>query len=142
MKHSEDDISLYYIGIDPGKNTGIAIWNSSNKSFIKLDTVLIHEAFDIVMGIKKGNIKIIFEDARLRTWYGNATKERLQGVGSIKRDCTIWEDFLLAKSIPYSKQKPKSGMTKWDADYFKKITGWTERTSEHSRDAAILVYGL
>ena len=31
-------------------------------------------------------------------------------------------------------------MTKSKADTFKKLTGWTGRTNEHARDAAMLVF--
>ena len=34
----------YLIGLDPGKNTGIAVWNTDTQSFETVDTVLIHEA--------------------------------------------------------------------------------------------------
>jgi hypothetical protein len=37
--------------------------------------------------------------------------------------------------------KPQAHGTKWAADYFARVTGFKGRTSEHSRDAALLVYG-
>jgi len=129
-----------FIGIDPGTNTGFAVWNSFDKRFICVDTIKIHKAFDIISKMDFEDIEVHFEDARLRTWFGNSGREVLQGVGSIKRDCAIWEDFLLDKNISYFKVKPKSGQSKWNSEYFKKVTGWTQRTTEHSRDAAVLVF--
>ncbi len=35
---------------------------------------------------------------------------------------------------------PIKGATKLKANFFKKITGITERTNEHSRDAFMLIY--
>ena len=32
-------------------------------------------------------------------------------------------------------------MTKLSAEQFRRITGWTEQTNEHGRDAAMLVFG-
>ena len=32
-------------------------------------------------------------------------------------------------------------MTKWSAEVFADMTGWKGRTSNHARDAALLVYG-
>jgi hypothetical protein len=36
---------------------------------------------------------------------------------------------------------PKAGATKWDADTFRRLTGYSGRTSNHARDAALLVWG-
>lgn len=139
MKHLEEK-TTHYIGIDPGTNTGIAIWSVASQSFLTIDCVKLHKAMEMVLSISGKGVCVRFEDARLRTWFGNSGREVLQGVGSIKRDCNIWEDFLLDNNIVYEKVKPKAGSTKWAADYFKKVTGWAERTNEHSRDAAVLVY--
>lgn len=35
---------------------------------------------------------------------------------------------------------PAANATKTKADVFKKRTGWVERTNEHARDAAMLVF--
>jgi hypothetical protein len=63
------------------------------------------------------------------------------GAGSVKRDCAIWEDFCRDLGIDYIPVPPQAGLTKWPADYFNKVTGWKGRTSDHARDAALLVYG-
>ena len=38
----------YLVGLDPGKNTGIAVWNTEAQAFVFLDTVQIHEALQLV----------------------------------------------------------------------------------------------
>lgn len=132
----------YYIGIDCGVKTGIAVWDKINKKLILIETVPIHKAMDIVReSITKG-IKVRVEDARLRTWFGKADREQLQGAGSIKRDSKIWEDFLKDLGIDYDLVAPKNNKTKLNADIFNKITGWVGITSVHGRDAAMLVYKL
>lgn len=132
----------FIIGIDPGVNTGIAIWNNKDKKLIEVVTVKIHEAMDIVFGYS-GIISVIvrFEDARQRKWFGKSGREQLQGAGSIKRDCQIWEDFMKHHEIKFEAVPPKNNKTKLSSEYFKKITGWTGRTNEHGRDAAMLVVG-
>ena len=82
------------------------------------------------------------EDARQRRWLGNKGREALQGAGSIKRDATIWEDFLTDKKIPFEMVAPSRNSTKLSAEVFKRLTGWQGRTSEHSRDAAMLVFKM
>ena len=129
------------IGIDPGTHTGIAVYDKAAKEIIYIKTVTIVEAIDKVRELKSGISLVRFEDARLRRWYGNSGREQLQGAGSIKRDCTIWEEFLKAEKIPFEAVAPRNIMTKMEAGYFAKLTGYTGRTSEHSRDAAMLVWG-
>lgn len=137
------------VGLDPGVETGWAIWDVKAQRLTDVQTLRIDEAMFAILamwGVPRDLIRVVFEDARQRTWFGprgTAAQERakLQGVGSVKRDCAIWEEFLTAHGIPYVAQKPVAGATKWKADYFKKVTGWTARTSEHGRDAAVLVVG-
>lgn len=136
---------MLYVGIDTGTHTGFAVWDG--KRFLEIDTIPIHVALLRVRDYaeRHGNVTVYFEDARLRKWYGTRTakedRNKLQGAGSVKRDCTVWEDALTDWGIPFVKVAPKNNITKMTADYFRRITGWTERTSEHSRDAAMLVWG-
>jgi hypothetical protein len=83
---------------------------------------------------------IVMEDASLRTWFGDTGRERAQGAGSIKRDCSIWREFAAFYSIPMEVRRPQKGATKWSAEKFAQLTGWTGRTNEHGRDAAMLVF--
>lgn len=133
-----------HIGIDPGTNTGFAIYDRHDKKFLCVTTITIHEAMFRIVELKKEfpeNIYVRFEDARLRKWLQNKTTEQLQGAGSIKRDCTIWQDFLNDFKIPFACVAPHRGMTKWTPEHFYKVTGWVGRTSNHARDAAVLVWG-
>ena len=130
------------IGIDCGVKTGFAV--VKDNKLITVSTETITSAMEI---IRKWNtnstlpeMKIYIEDARLRTWFTGG-REKAQGVGSVKRDCSIWEQFCIEQRIKYELVHPKHNVTKLNAEQFKKITGWTGRTSEHGRDAAMLVFG-
>lgn len=134
----------FYIGIDTGTNTGFALYSKIEHKLLDVRTLLIHEAFEAVMqyhNMYGDALFVRFEDARLRTWFANKSRESLQGAGSIKRDCRIWDDFLKAKGIHYASMAPKRGMTKLDPKKFKMFTGWDGLTSNHARDAAMLVFG-
>ncbi len=132
---------MIYIGIDPGVKTGFATWDAYNKEFLEIETLKIHEAFDIIQEYKACySIYVIVEDARQRKWYGNNSRDKQQGAGSVKRDCKIWEDFLKDNKISFEMIHPKKGFTKLNKIQFENITGWKRRTSEHSRDAGMLVY--
>ena len=140
---------MIYIGIDTGVHTGIAVWDSEKGKFVYLDTLKIHEALNIVSSYAYKDIPLCvrFEDARQRKWIPmskNMTAElgRAQGAGYVKAHCQIWEDFLTDYRIPFEAIAPRRNVTKLSAEQFGRITGYKGRTSEHSRDAAMLVYGL
>ncbi len=129
------------IGIDPGVTTGIATWDRATRQLVDVCSVDILEAMERVHLLRL-RAEVWFEDARLRTWFGTKGREALQGAGSIKRDCAIWEAFCLRHEIPYRALKPQRGATKWTDPAFRTLTGWPGRTNEHARDAAMLVYGV
>lgn len=138
---------MLYIGIDTGTHTGIALWDTDYQELLDVSTVKLHQALFKVKSLweMRRDIKVLFEDARLRKWYDTRTarqdRARLQGAGSIKRDCNVWEEFLKDYKIPYTAIPPACNTTKLSADAFARITEWQGKTSEHSRDAAMLVFG-
>lgn len=140
---------MIYIGIDPGVNTGMAVWDTETKSLRFVATLPILEAMSYVKTFREvisPDCHIIFEDARKRKYLPREKnlseyRGRLMGAGSIKRDCEIWEEFAKRIGVTYTAVPPRKGATKWGAYYFKKVTGWEGRTSNHARDAALLVFG-
>lgn len=137
-----------YIGIDTGVHTGIATWNVKLQAFTHVETMAIDEAMDYVKQINENlsedeELIVRMEDARLRKWYGSGAEAQAkrQGAGSVKRDAKMWEDFLKRKQIKYECVNPMHNTTKMDDEQFKKISKWTKRTSNHARDAAMLVLG-
>ena len=95
--------------------------------------------FQLLALMKKEFTFFRVEDARKRKHFKNFGKERLQGAGSIKRDCTIWEDFLKDGGFHFEMLIP--GRTKMQPDQFARITGISTRTSNHARDAGCLCFG-
>jgi hypothetical protein len=126
-------------GIDPGVKTGVALWDAEMQRYHELITCGIIDAMRWVCVYPVA--MIVMEDARLRKGRHIGGVERLQGVGSIKRDCGIWTEFADAEGIPLLGVSPLQKGSKVDADRFAKLTGWTARTSNHSRDAGMLVWG-
>jgi hypothetical protein len=140
----------YYIGIDCGVNTGICVWIKGDKAIRHIATVRIHQAME---GVKfwhttnPGAVLVRVEDARKRTWvprYESESRERgrREGAGSVKRDAIIWEDFLSDLGVDFEMVAPKNNKTKLTAADFKRITHYSGSTSEHARDAAMLVIGF
>lgn len=132
------------IGIDAGVNTGFARTKNGKLIEVCSMTACATEA-EILLehgrltGID-GTMKIYIEDARKRKWVTGG-REKLQGVGSVKRDCQRWEEFCEYHGIGYELVAPKNNRTKTTASEFRRITGWQQRTNEHGRDAAMLIFG-
>lgn len=131
-------MNLY--GIDTGKKTGIALWDSKARNLTLVKTTTILQAMDIIKADPEPK-QIYFEDARKRKWFGNSGREKLQGAGSVKRDASIWQEFCEMHGIEYTPVAPMANNTKLNGEDFQNITKFTGRTSEHGRDAAMLVFG-
>ena len=133
------------VGVDPGVSTGLAMWDRLRQKLVSVDAVMIHEAWQAILILHLAGAlhSVTFEDARLRTGYfGKNAKAKQQGAGSVKRDCTIWADFLGGHGIPFKTVSPLKKGAKVDAATFIKLSGgWQGRTNEHGRDAALLVLG-
>lgn len=140
---------MILIGIDTGVNTGYAEYDTESKKLLCVTSMKIHQAMNAISQyIHAGyDIKVMVEDPRQRTWFGtekmsrDEERKRLQGVGSVKRDAGIWEDFLIDKEIPYEMVAPKRNVTKLKSNTFNNYTKFNGRTNEHGRDAAMLVFG-
>jgi hypothetical protein len=134
---------MIILSIDPGVHTGFAAWCTDSR---KLLDVACYKAVEAEIKVLQyccqyDDVLLLFEDARKRTWYGNKGAESLQGAGSVKRDSQRWQEFCEYHGIKYRAMPPQRGATKWDSERFAKVTGWTGRTNEHGRDAAMMVYG-
>jgi len=138
----------FYVGIDCGTKTGIAIWDSEKKNFVHIKTLAIHKALSFVQNfyqcqfaegiwvfVENPNTFVPFEGHEKR----NRTKE--QGAGSIKRDYAIWRDALTDWGVGWRGTSLRGGLKKMKADAFQKMTGYEGKTSEHARDAAMIVFG-
>lgn len=91
-------------------------------------------------------VTVFIEDARLRKWIPQEAscseyRGKLMGAGSVKRDASFWEDFCKDYGIRLVKVPPRENTTKLAPRVFARITGYKGRTSEHARDAAMLVFG-
>ena len=133
------------IGIDTGVNTGFAVAadRGNGGELEQVESLSITQAMEKVKEIieKWGNenVCLYIEDARQRTWFTGG-REKAQGVGSVKRDAQIWEDWCTEQDIKFVLVHPAANATKKKATDFKRMTGWIGRTNEHARDAAMLVF--
>ena len=141
---------MILIGIDTGTHTGFAVYDTKTRKLIEVTSLMIHQAMERVKELKilHSDIKVRVEDPRQRTWFGTermsreTERKKLQGVGSVKRDASIWDDYLKELGVPYEMVAPRYNVTKLTSETFKRYTGWIKKTNEHGRDAAGLIFGF
>ena len=146
-----------YVGIDPGVNTGVAVWHTKEQFLETAKTFNIVEAMHWISlqyasGIFHGpppdniqkSVHIVIEDARKRKGDAGLTDEKKQGAGSVKRDSKIWQEFCEYYGIPYTLKAPnvKLNAIAKNREVWERQTGYTKQTSEHARCAAMLVWKL
>lgn len=135
------------VGIDPGVTTGVAMWYADERRLVRVDSMMIHQAMRYITDERArlyDDLLVVFEDCRQHRVFGKGQRNdaALQGVGSVKRDCGIWDDFLTDNGIPFITRTPSRRRTKFTAEQFQSATGWTGRSNNHGRDAAMLVAGI
>ena len=136
-------MSIAKIGIDTGTKTGFAVWEDGKLQVV--ESMTITQAMrKILTAYPYQTTKLYIEDARKWIGFNGKTKTtdaRLQGAGSVKREASIWEDWCKENGYQAIFIKPMGKGLKKSAEDFKRITKWEGRTNEHSRDAAMIVYG-
>lgn len=130
-------------GIDPGVNTGYAEWDADARRLLVVQSLPLHAAMFAILALERqGHLShVVLEDARLRKWFGDSSRERLMGAGSVRRDSQIWCEFLADAGIAFRQLSPKDKGAKYDSAMFARVTGWTRKTNEHGRDAGMLCFG-
>jgi hypothetical protein len=138
------------VGIDPGTHTGMTAYNCDKKEFIFCETLSIHNAIFKLQSLvdcayfPKGML-IIVEDSR----HISGGPEKKLGAGSIRRDCSIWEDFLTdfikvsGKDLNFIFIRPSNNIyLKMDSDKWRMMAKYNapKLPSEHARDSATYLF--
>jgi hypothetical protein len=130
------------IGIDPGSNTGIAIFHDG-----VLSALLTIEPWELPAEIATwGADRVVFEDSRLTSpvWSRKTTPEaRLKiarNVGQVDAWCNLITAICGELGIPAHGISPKGKGAKLDAEQFAARTGWVGRCNQHERDAALVAW--
>ena len=150
------------VGIDPGQKCGIAVYEDGEMR--ELFTVAPHELLGTlrlrlvaVMKREKANVgannhsplmAVIYEDSRLQSFLWNARGKHQLGValkaarnvGMVDAICAQIAGWCEDEGVRYYGVSPKDKGAKLDAEAFKNITGWTARSNQHERDAALVAW--
>jgi hypothetical protein len=136
----------FVIGIDPGVRTGLAAYDRQTKVITLAITSDFWGALDLITdSYAPDTAEIVIENPGLNRptfrQHGQSGREKIsQNVGSNKAEARLLIARFLQLGYPVRGIKPTSA--KWDAEYVRRVTGYTRRASEHARDAIKLCYGL
>ena len=140
------------IGIDPGLQTGVALYRDS-----ALDALLTLDPWDITAFLvhqhgARGINRVIFEDSRLQSHIFSAHKpgkrvlshpEQLKvarNVGQIDGWCHVIFNVCAERGIVCHGISPANKGEKLDAKQFAAVTGWQGPSNQHGRDAAMVAW--
>lgn len=132
------------LGFDPGVNTGVALY--VNAKLVSLRTI---QPIDIQACIKEAYSElIVFEDSRLQSavWVPSKNKAVANNIarkiGQVDALCSLIEETCNRYEIKFMRVSPKAKGGKMNAEDFNKLTGYTARSNQHERDAAMVAWQL
>lgn len=141
------EMKRYSIGVDPGKETGFAVYDRKEKRLIEVVTL---DFWGVVDRMEKEYPpdrvhKLVIELPNGKSVWHKIAKAR----GAVERTgvnvgSVIREAELLIKRMKesgYNVITPHP-LGKVDKNQFKRITGWQGKTNPHARDAGMMCFGM
>ncbi len=144
----------FVIGIDAGVKSGFAVWDREKKKIILNKTTDFWGIYYEVCGgkpfeYKTSDTMFVIENPALNKpvfqnrLFGQNSLQSLkiaQNVGSNKREAELL--IRAFRQLGFQVVEAQPTTAKWTAEHLERLTGITERTSAHVRDAIKLVFGL
>lgn len=134
----------YVIGIDPGKNTGVAVYCTERQMLIAVTSMTFWEAYQFVQDYDFAAIQEVVVEVpdTKHVWQKAASGTRAMqrqsvNVGSVIREAELLAEGLERLGYKVKRVPPRRKIT---AAEFTQWTGWTQTTNQHARDAAMLCY--
>lgn len=144
-------MNMLYIGIDPPQ--GMATWDSNTKELELYPAMSFWKIIRILMKLEGEPVTVVVEATYKNqpAWHrpGRPTPEDFRKWGKLNRNIGMNQitaklivEYCEANNLKVIESRPgKGSMTKLTADQFRKITGYNGKSCQHSRDAAMLIYG-
>lgn len=148
------------IGLDPGMKTGFAVKDLATGKYLTVETIRRTDIQERILGMmEQYEVYVVYEDARLRKWYGayeqilyrkfmagakmtaierNTYKGLLKGAGNVEGSCSYIEEFCKKHRIKRLGVAPTAGKTKVSDTVLRRITG-LESLDSHAGDAVMLI---
>lgn len=126
------------IGIDPGKQTGVCVYDTKTKIIVDLYETNFWGLIGLIE-IWKDEFFILEKPNSKHVWHEAKTIKHAKvigaNVGSVYREAELIEEYLKLKGYKHKTVHPKGKKT---LEEFKLITGYKRNATEHERDAAML----
>jgi len=130
------------LGIDPGRNTGMAVIKDG-----KLDALGTICPLDLMAWLTDVSPdRVIFEDSRLTSHLFTTNrnqavaKSMARKVGQVDMVCNLIVEACDRLGIPAHGISPKGKGAKLNAAQFKAATGWEGPSNEHGRDSCMVAW--
>jgi predicted nuclease with RNAse H fold len=144
----------YVVGIDPGVKTGFAVWDRDGRRLLSVETADFWTVFfqisnapilrpkNTLIVIEVAHYAPVFRERKAKGKNVNHAARLAQNVGQVMREAKLLAEGLRRLGYEVVEQKPlgKAKKAADDVAQFQRLTGWTERTSQHARDAARMVF--
>ena len=134
---------MILLGIDPGANTGAALYRDGELRALR--TIAPVEIHALILKLVPD--VVVFEDSRLqsRVWTANKVRPAAglkiaRDVGRIDMLCELIQAECERLRITCHGVSPKGKGAKLDADQFRQVTGWVGRSNQHERDGAMVAW--
>lgn len=132
------------LGIDPGADTGLAIFRAGDLA--ELRTIAPVDIERVL--IELAPVRIVVEDSRLQSRMWNARSKSTLGaslaaarsVGQVDAWCSLITALCARHGISMHSVSPAGKGAKLDAERFAAVTGWTKRCNQHERDSAMCAW--
>ena len=130
------------IGIDPGQRTGIAVYRDG--ALCELRTLSPDQLESVLADLAPA--LVVLEDSRqqsavfARVANPRAMLKIARNVGEIDQLCRQIDELCMRIGIARVAVSPLRKGAKLSAARFREITGWTGRSNQHERDAAMCAY--
>jgi hypothetical protein len=133
------------IGIDPGKDTGLAIFEG--KTLIQTQSINTYEAIKFLQENKQDIDYVVIESSAKQSFIWNKNNKstnafgrHARNIGSVDGVVRVIIECCEAENIKVETISPLQKGKKWNSEEFKQyFQEYTKKTNQHERDAAICV---
>ncbi len=139
----------FFLGLDPGRQTGWAVWDAAREVFVEILTADFWKAYAMVQTYRPAHCCIVIEMPSGATYDHDLDqtpdkarrREKVsRNVGSVQREAQLLAEGL--DRLGYTVRRIRPRQSKLGARAFRRLTSYAGRTSQHGRDAGMLVFGL
>lgn len=132
------------LGIDPGASTGLAVFEDG--ALVALETIAPLHLERVIRA--QAPQRVFFEDSRLQSHAWTARSKGSKGaaiatardLGQVDAWCRLIADICQELGIVAHGVSPAGKGAKRNAENFNACTGWTRRSNQHERDAAMVAW--